>query len=160
MVQTGTILIVASDQQRDTKGSAHDALLAISRLAKPQCQIADGLGAGLDAQGLVVVERVALTLDTGVLDHAAGIGLQAAHGAANVAVDLNDLLDGGGLEQGGGDALLDAEHHTLVGCDADCGGSELDSFEGVFDLEETSFGGEGVDTPIWDVRVSVRRTAC
>jgi hypothetical protein len=29
-----------------------------------------------------------------------------------MAVDLDDLLYGGGLEEGRGDALLDAEDHT------------------------------------------------
>lgn len=149
VVQAGTVLVVPRNQQRDTKRPAHDALLAVGRLAEAQGQVADGLGAGLDAQGLVVVEGVALALDAGVLDHAAGVGLQAAHGAANVAVDLDNLLDGRGLEQGGGHALLDAQHHAFVGGDADGGGAELDGFEGVLDLEEAAFGGEGVDTPVW-----------
>lgn len=121
MVQTGAILVVARNQQRDAKGPAHDALLAVGGLSEAQGQVADGLGAGLDAQGLVVVEGVALALDAGVLDHAAGIGLQAAHGAADVAVDLDNLLDRGCLEQGGGDALLDAQDDALVGRDADGG---------------------------------------
>jgi hypothetical protein len=40
------------------------------------------------------VEGVVLALDTGVLDQVAGIGLQAGHGAANVLVNLNNLLYG------------------------------------------------------------------
>lgn len=148
VVQTGTILIISCNQQCDAKGPAHDALLAVGRLAEAQGQVADGLGAGLDAQGLVVVEGVALALDAGVLDHAAGVGLETTHGAADVAVDLDNFLDGGGLEQGRGHTLLDTQNHTLVGCDADGSGAELDGFEGVLDLEEAAFGGEGVDTPI------------
>jgi hypothetical protein len=66
-----------------------------------------------------------------------------------VAVDLDDLLDGGGFEEGGSDTLFDAQNDTLGGSDADSGGAELDGLERVFDLEETAFGGEGVDTPIW-----------
>jgi hypothetical protein len=65
-----------------------------------------------------------------------------------VAVDLDDLLDGGGLEEGGGDALLDAEDDAFGGGDSDGRGAELDGLEGVFDLEEAAFGGEGVDPPI------------
>ena len=87
-----------------------------------------------------------LALDAGVLDHGAGVGLEAGHGTANVAVDLYNLLDGGGLEEGGGDALLDAEDDAFGGGDADCGGAELDGFEGVFDLEEATFGREGAKT--------------
>lgn len=148
MVQARAVLVVAGNQQRDAEGPAHDTLLAVGGLAETQGQVADGLGAGLDAQGLVVVEGVALALDAGVLDHAAGVGLQPAHGAADVPVDLDNLLDGRGLEEGGGHALLDAEDHALVGRDADRGGAELDRFEGVLDLEEAAFGGEGVDAPV------------
>jgi hypothetical protein len=65
-----------------------------------------------------------------------------------VAVDLDNLLDGRGLEQGGGDALLDAEDNALVGGDADGRAAQLDGLEGVLDLEEAALGGEGVDTPV------------
>lgn len=149
MVQTWAVFIVASNQESDTERPTHDTLLAVSRLAEPQGQVADGLGAALDAQGLVVVEGVALALDAGVLHHAARIGLQTTHRAANVPVNLDNLLDRGGLEEGRRYALLDAEHDALVGRDADGRAAELDGLEGVFDLEETAFGGEGVDTPIW-----------
>lgn len=148
MVQARAILVVARNEQRDAKRPAHDALLAVGALAEPQGQVADGLGAGLDPQALVVVEGVALALDAGVLDHAPGVGLQAGHGAANVAVDLDNLLDGRGLEQGGGDALLDAEDDALVGGDADGRAAQLDGLEGVLNLEEAALGGEGVDTPV------------
>jgi hypothetical protein len=33
-----------------------------------------------------------------VLDHASGIGLQAAHGTSNVLIDLDDFLDAAGLQ--------------------------------------------------------------
>lgn len=148
VVQTGAILIIPRNKKGNTERPAHDALLTVGALAEPQRQVADGLGAGLDPQALVVVEGVALALDAGVLDHAPGVGLQAGHGAADVAVDLDDLLDGGGLEQGGGDALLDAEDDALVGGDADGRAAQLDGLEGVLDLEEPAFGGEGVDTPV------------
>lgn len=143
MVQTRAVLIVAGNQQRHAKGAGHDALLAVGALAEAQGQVADGLRAALDAQLLVVVEGVALALDAGVLDHGARIGLQSGHGGPNVAVDLDNLLDGRGLEQGRGHALLDAENDALRGGDADGGGAELDGLEGVLDLEEAAFGGEG-----------------
>ena len=146
--QLGPVLVVAGNEQGDAKGPAHDGLLPLGALAKAQGQVADGLGAALDAEGLVVVEGVALALDTGVLDHGAGIGLQAGHGAANMAVNLDNLLDRRRLEQGRGDALLDSQDDALRGGDADGGGAELDGLEGVFDLEEAALGGEGVDAPI------------
>ncbi len=159
MEQLGAILVVTGDEQGDTKGSAHDGLLAVGTLAEAQGQVADGLSCALDAKRLVVVEVMVLALDAGVLNHGAGIGLQAGHGAANVAVDFDNLLDGRGLEQGGGDALLDAEDDALGGGDADGRGAELDGLEGVFDLEEAAFGGEGVDASVCVVsRVSSKGT--
>lgn len=151
MVQSGPALVavranvrvVARDQQGHAKGPAHDAVLAVGGLAKAQGQVADGLRAALHAERLGVVERVALALDAGMLDHTAGIGLQPGHGAANVAVDLDNLLDGADLHQRGRDALLDAEDDALGRRYTDGGAAELDGLEGVFDLEETAFGGEG-----------------
>lgn len=102
-----TILINTSEQQGDTKRPTHDALLVIPRLSESQGQVTDGLGAALDSQRLGVVEGMVLAFDTGMLDQGPGICLQTGHGAANVLVDLNDLLDGGGLEEAGGDTLLD-----------------------------------------------------
>jgi hypothetical protein len=143
VVERGPVLVVAGNEQGDAKGTAHDALLAVSALAKAQGQVADGLGARLDAQGLVVIEGVALALDARVLDHAARIGLQPAHGAPNVPVDLDNLLDRRRLEQGRRDALLDAQDDALGRGHADGRAAELDSLERVFDLEEAAFGGEG-----------------
>lgn len=119
MVQRRTILIITCDQQGDAEGTAHDAGFAVGRLAEAEGQVADGLGAGLDAELLVVVEGVGLAFHAGVLDHRAGIGLQPGHGAADVAVDLDDLLDGGGLKEGGGYALLDTQDDAFGGGHAD-----------------------------------------
>lgn len=146
--QLGAILVVSGNQQGDAKRSAHDGLLSVGALAEAEGEVADGLGGALDAEGLVVVEGVALALDAGVLNHGAGVGLEAGHGAADVAVDLDNLFDRRRLEEGGGDALLDAEDDALRGGDANGRGAELDGLEGVFDLEETTFGGEGVDASV------------
>lgn len=75
--ELGAVLVETSNEQGDTEGTAHDGLLAVSTLAEAQGKIADGLGAALDAEVLVVVEGVALAFDTGVLDHGAGVGLEA-----------------------------------------------------------------------------------
>lgn len=58
------------------------------------------------------METVVLALDAGVFDHGAGVGLETGHGAADVSVDFDDLLDGGGFEEGGGDAFFYAEDHA------------------------------------------------
>ena len=143
MVQTGTVLVVPGNQQRHAKGARHDALLAVGALAEAQGQITNSLRAALDPQLLVVVERVALALHARVLNHGPRVGLQARHGAPDVPVDLDNLLDGRGFEQSRGHALLDAQDHALAGGNADGGRAELDGLEGVLDLEEAAFGGEG-----------------
>lgn len=148
MKQLGTVLVKASDEERNTKGPAHDGLLSVSALSEAQGKVANGLGAALHAEGLVVVEGVALALDAGVLNHGSGVGLEAGHGASDVAVDLDNLFDGGGFEERRCDSLFDAEDDALGCCNADGGRPELDSLERVFHLEETTLGGEGVDSPI------------
>jgi hypothetical protein len=112
-VQARAFVVVAGDEQGDAKRPAHDALLAVGALAEAQREVTDGLGAALDGQGLVVVEGVVLALQARVLNHAPGVGLQAAHGAADVLVDLDDLLDAAGLEEGRRHALLDAEDDAI-----------------------------------------------
>lgn len=149
MVQAWTILIIAGNQQRHAERTTHLRLSAVSGLAKAEGQVADGLRAALDPQGLGIVEGVRLALDAGVLNHAAGVGLQAAHGAADVPVDFDNLLHGGGLEQGGGHALLDTQDDALGCGNADGGTAELDGFEGVLDLEEAAFRGEGAAEGLW-----------
>lgn len=146
--QLGAIFIVSGDEQGDAERSTHDSLLAVGTLAKAQGKITDGLRAALDAERLVVVEVVGLALDTGVFNHRTSVRLEARHGAAQVAIDLDNLLNGGGLEEGRGHALLDAEDDTFGGGDANGGGAELDGFKRVFDLEQAAFGGKGIDPPI------------
>lgn len=148
MKQLGTVLVKASDEERNTKGPAHDGLLSVSALSEAQGKVANSLGGALHTEGLVVVEGVALALDAGVLNHGPCVGLEAGHGASDVAVDLDNLFDGGGFEEGGCDSLFDAEDDALGGCNANGGRPELDGLERVFDLEETTFGGEGVDSPV------------
>lgn len=148
MEQLRAGFIIAGNEEGNAEGPAHDGLLAVGALTEAKREIADGLGAALDAERLIVVEGMALALNTGVLDHGASVGLKAGHGTADVAVDLDNLLNGRGLEEGRGDALLNTENDTFGCGDADGCGTELDGFERVFDLEEATFGGEGVDSPI------------
>jgi hypothetical protein len=78
-----------------------------------------------------------------VLDECPAVGLQTGDGAANVFVDLHNLLHGACLQQCACHSLLHAEYDTLASLDSDGGAAELDGFERVFDLEETAFRGEG-----------------
>ena len=63
------------------------------------------------------MEAVILTLDAGVFDHGTSVSLQAGHGAADVGIYFDNLFDGGGLEEGGGYALFDAEEDAMGGGD-------------------------------------------
>jgi hypothetical protein len=106
-LQTRTILIIPSNQQRHTKRPTHDSLLTIRPLTKPQRQITNGLRATLYAQRLIVMKGMVLALNTTMFDHTTGIGLQTAHRTSDMSVYLDDLLDGAGFEERGGNALFD-----------------------------------------------------
>jgi hypothetical protein len=106
--QLRPIFIKSSNQEGNAKRPTHDGLFTLGTFTETQRQVANGLRSALYAEGLIVVESVALALDTGVLDHGARIGLQARHGASNVTVNLDNLFDGGGFEESRGHALLDA----------------------------------------------------
>lgn len=71
------------------------------------------------------MKTVILALNTGVFDHGASVSLQAGHGAADMGVYFDNLLDGGGLEEGGGHALFDAEEDAMRGGDLEEGPSGL-----------------------------------
>ena len=64
-----------------------------------------------------------LTLNASVFDHGASVGLQAGHGAADVGVYFDNLLDGRGLEEGGGHAFFDTEEDAMRGGDLEEGPS-------------------------------------
>jgi hypothetical protein len=78
-----------------------------------------------------------------VLDECPAVCLETRNGAADVFVNLNNLLHGARLQECARHSLLHAEYDTLASLDSDGCAAELDGFEGVFDLEETAFGREG-----------------
>lgn len=78
-----------------------------------------------------------------VLDECSAVCLKTRDGAANVFVDLNNLLHGACLQECARHSLLHAEYDALASLNSDGCAAELDGFEGVFDLEKTAFGGEG-----------------
>lgn len=78
-----------------------------------------------------------------MLDQSPAVGLQTRDGAANVLVNLDNLLDRASLQQRARHSLLDTQHDALTGLDSNSCAAELDGLEGVFDLEETAFRREG-----------------
>ena len=104
------------------------------RVAKLDGQVGDGLRDGLHLEGLVVHEPVVLRLHPGTLHQHLGVGGEAGEGERAVAVDLDDLLDGGGFHQGRGDALLHGEHDALGSHHSDGGRAKLDGLDSIFDL--------------------------
>ena len=106
-------------------------------------------------------------IDYFVVDHSAGISYQTTHAASNVTIDLENLFDTRRLQKRRCDALLYCQDHSFGGLDTyacrtqleetsekpgvgreveHC--SYLDSFNGVLDLEESTFRGERVDTSV------------
>lgn len=83
-----------------------------------------------------------------MVDHCPRVGGEAGHGAAQVLVDLDNLFDAGRLEQRRLDALLDAEHDAVRRGDSDGRRPELDSLNGILDLEETALGRESVHATV------------
>ena len=79
----------------------------------------------------------------GVLDECPAVCLKARDGAANVFVNLYNLLHGARLQQCARHSLLHTKDNTLASLDSDGGAAEFDGLERVFDLEETAFGREG-----------------
>lgn len=77
MEQLRAILVEASNEESNAERTTHDSLLSVSTLTEAQGEIADSLGAALNTEGLVVVEGVGLAFDSGMLNHGAGIGLEA-----------------------------------------------------------------------------------
>lgn len=92
-IQLRPILINARHQQRHPERSTHDTLLPLRAFSEPYRQIANTLRAAFYSEGLVVMESVALAFHAGMLDHGARVGLEARHGAADVAVYFYDLFD-------------------------------------------------------------------
>lgn len=78
-----------------------------------------------------------------MLDECPAVCLKTGDGAANVFVDLHNLLHGARLQKCARHSLLHAEYNALASLDTDGCAAELDGFEGVFDLEKTAFGREG-----------------
>lgn len=78
-----------------------------------------------------------------VLNQCPAVSLQTRDGAADVFVNLNNLLHGARLQKRACHSLLHTKNNTLASLDSDRGTSKLDGLEGVFDLEETAFGREG-----------------
>ena len=104
------------------------------RVAKLDGQVGDGLRDGLHLEGLVVHEPVVLRLHPGALHQHLGVGGEAGEGERAVAVDLDDLLDGGGFHQGRGYALLHGEHDAFGSHHSDGGRAKLDGLDSIFDL--------------------------
>ena len=104
------------------------------RVSKLDGQVGDGLRDGLHLERLVVGEPVVLRLHSGPLHQHLGVCGEAGEGERAVLVHLDYLLDGGGLHEGGGDALLHGEHHALGGHHSDGRRAELDGLDRIFDL--------------------------
>ena len=78
-----------------------------------------------------------------MLNKCPAVCLKTRNSAANVFVDLNNLLHGARLQQCARHSLLHAEYNALARLNSDGCAAKFNGLEGVFDLEETAFGREG-----------------
>jgi hypothetical protein len=139
LVQPGLLAtrVEANDECADAK-RPHTTTLRI-----PLLHTGDVFGNVLDAHGVLDGESVALGLEAGLVDEDAGVGVETSEGQADVVVDQADLGGGdAGVLQLHGGLLFAAEHDDLGAFDGDGAGTALDGFEGIFDLEDVSVGGE------------------
>jgi hypothetical protein len=123
--QLRTVLVDPRDEQCDAERARHHRVIVVDALAEAERKVADRLRRALDADPLVVRERVVLRGHARVVDHRARVRGEARHCAAEVRVDLHDLLDRRVHEQRRLHALLDAEHDALRRPHADGRRAEL-----------------------------------
>jgi hypothetical protein len=139
LVQPGLLAtrVEANNECADAEWS-HTTTLRI-----PLLHTSDVFGNVLDAHRVLNGESVALGLKAGLVDEDAGVGVEASESQADVVVDEADLggSDAGVLQLHGG-LLLAAEDDDLGAFDGDGAGAALDSFEGIFDLEDVAVGRE------------------
>lgn len=76
-----------------------------------------------------------LCFDACMVDECAGIRYDATHGAADVLVELSELLNRGRQQELGANTFLDGQDHTFASLYSDGGGSVFDGLVGVLDLE-------------------------
>jgi hypothetical protein len=98
--------VEASQQAADAEGT-HSALLRVLLL-----RFSDELGNVLDRRTVVVVEAVALALDSRLVCEDSSVGSEAGVGHVDVVIELHDLLDGFAVLQLGHCLLLSGERVT------------------------------------------------
>src|SRR3989304_5019991 len=84
--------------------------------------VADPLHEDVHADPLAVRDLVDLSDEPGVVDQDPRVGDEARGGRADVLVDLEDLLDGRGLDEPGPDLLVGQEDDPVLESQAVCGG--------------------------------------
>ena len=89
-----------------------------------------------------------LGFHSGVINEHPGVSDDATHGASTVSVELYELLRLGGFHELGSQLLLDSEDNSGSCLDTDGCGSVVDSFKSIFDLVDSAFWRECVDTTI------------
>mmetsp|Transcript_9861 Transcript_9861/g.18009 ORF Transcript_9861/g.18009 Transcript_9861/m.18009 type:complete len:225 (+) Transcript_9861:905-1579(+) len=141
--------IVPGQQERHTKRTGHSFRgVTVASLTKTQCQITHRLCEWLNSDGFVVRESMILRFYTSMIDQGFGIGDESTHGSTNMAVNLGDFLYTGRIQKGRRQTLFDRQNGTLLGLNADCGRSEFNGFNGIFDLKKTPFWRERIHSAV------------
>ena len=110
-----------SDEQGHPIGPGHGLLLGAIALSEVQGEIAHALRNTLRADRLVEHEAVVLGLRTSVVHQRSCVCQDPTHRATDVVVDLEDLLDTGGLHQRTCHATLHGYYYTFFAGDTDRG---------------------------------------
>jgi len=89
---------------------------------------------GFYSNRLVIGKAVVLRFDASMVHESTSIGHQTTHGSSNVTVDFRNLFYGLRIQQRTRQSLFDGQDSALLGLQTDGCGSQLDGFNGVFDL--------------------------
>ncbi len=98
-----------------------------------------------------------LGLDSGVIDESSGVCDEAAHGASDVGVDLQNLFDGGCFHERRGDSLLHCQHHALGTLDSHGSAAQLDGLDRVLHLKQPPVATERVHVSVVPWKKKKRR---
>lgn len=139
LVQPGLLATrIKTNHQRANTKRPHTTTLCV-----PLLHTGNILGDVLDADGIFDGQTMALGLQTGLVDQDTGIGVETGEGEADVRVDQGDFRGRDArVLQFHGAAFFAAQDYDVGAFDAYGAGAALHGFEGIFDLEDVTVGGE------------------
>jgi len=136
LVELGSLVVVAGDEERDAEGAHAAGLRKLLRDAR------GALDKLRDGDLVLVHKPVLLHLLAALGRQHAEVGAQPGVGHADVLRRQRDLLHGGLVGERRGGALLGGDHNAVGGLDAQRGEAIADGRQGVVNLGELARGRE------------------